>query len=152
MRIERSLSSDSVVLTDITKKSKAYWGYSSELLDQWSELLTVTAAYIEDKNVFKLVLDDKIIGYYSYCNDDETTVRLDNLFVLPAFIGKGFGKVLMDDFLKRAKTENILKIILDSEPGAEKFYKKFGFVTIGQQETTVKNRFLPTMELKTIVL
>ncbi|WP_159800337.1 GNAT family N-acetyltransferase [Flavobacterium sp. MK4S-17] len=148
MKIEKSYSNDSGILTDITKKSKAYWGYPEDLLDKWSDQLTITKAYIESNNVFKMVLDNKVIGYYSFFYESNTTIRLDNLFLLPDFIGKGFGKILMDDFLKRIKTEGTVNVILESDPGAEKFYKKFGFVTKGLQKTTVKNRFLPIMELK----
>jgi GNAT superfamily N-acetyltransferase len=148
MKIEKSLSNDSGILTDITKKSKAYWGCPEDLLDKWSDQLTITKAYIESNNVFKIVLDNKVIGYYSFFYESKTTIRLDNLFLLPDFIGKGFGKILMNNFLKRIKTEGILYVILESDPGAEKFYEKFGFVTTGLQKTTVKNRFLPIMELK----
>lgn len=148
MKIEKAHNNDSDILTDITKKSKAYWGYPDDLLDKWSAQLTVTKSYIEKNNVFKILLDNKVIGYYSFFYESNTAIRLDNLFLLPDFIGKGYGKILIDDFLKRIKTEGIVNVILESEPDAETFYRKFGFVTIELQKTAVKNRFLPIMELK----
>jgi predicted GNAT family N-acyltransferase len=39
------------------------------------------------------------------------------------------------------------KVILEAEPNAEGFYAKFGFVKIGEIETSIKNRYLPVMEL-----
>lgn len=78
----------------------------------------------------------------------EKTIILDNLFVLPDFIGKGFGKVLMDDFLVRIKSSDIQKVILDSEPNAEEFYSKFGFIKTGQIQTVIKDRYMPIMELQ----
>jgi predicted N-acetyltransferase YhbS len=69
------------------------------------------------------------------------------MFVLPDFIGKGFGQVLMNDFLTRLRNTGFKKIILDSEPNAEKFYAKFGFITTGQMESSIKDRYLPRMEL-----
>ena len=54
----------------------------------------------------------------------------------------------MNDFLQKMKKENIKKIILDSEPNAEKFYAKIGFKKIGEFETSIKNRFMPIMELE----
>ncbi|HKO76105.1 MAG TPA: GNAT family N-acetyltransferase, partial [Flavobacterium sp.] len=74
-------------------------------------------------------------------------VLLDNLFILPEYIGKGFGKYLMNDFLNRMKEEKFNKITLDSEPNAESFYLKFGFKKIGEFETSIKNRFMPIMEI-----
>lgn len=93
------------------------------------------------------MFDEKIIGYYSFFHESENTLKLDNLFVLPEFIGKGFGKILMNDFFIRLKNIDVEKVVLNSEPNAEEFYKKFGFVKVGQIETSIKDRYLPIMEL-----
>jgi GNAT superfamily N-acetyltransferase len=147
MRLEKANSNDNEVLTAITKKSKAYWGYSDEQIEIWSESLTVSPAYIETKSVYKLVIDTRTVGYYSFFYEDEYTIKLDNLFILPEYIGKGFGRILMDDFLILVKGTDVSKIILDSEPNAEMFYAKLGFVKVGEIETSIENRYLPIMEL-----
>jgi hypothetical protein len=85
--ITKSTVEDNEILTEITKKSKAYWGYSVEQMEIWSESLTITKNYIEANNVYKLVVDNLTIGYYSYINLNEKEVILDNLFVLPNYIG-----------------------------------------------------------------
>jgi len=147
-KITKSTIEDSEILTEITKKSKAYWGYSDEQMENWSELLTITKNYIEINNVYKLLDNDLTVGYYSYIYLNKKEVKLDNLFVLPNYIGTGFGKLLMNNFLDRIKNTEIEKIILDSEPNAKKFYEYFGFQKIGQIETSIKDRYLPIMELK----
>ena len=147
MTIELANKSDHEILTAITKKSKSYWGYSEEQIKIWSDLLTITERYIETTIVYKLAVDKITIGYYSYFHENEKNIRLDNLFVLPEYIGKGFGQILMDDFLNRLHSLGINKVILHSEPKAERFYAKFGFVKVGAIETSIKNRFLPIMEL-----
>jgi GNAT superfamily N-acetyltransferase len=147
MKLEKANSADNEVLTAITKKSKAYWGYSDEQIEIWSESLTITPTYIETQSVYKLVVDTKIVGYYSFFYEGEHTIKLDNLFILPEYIGKGFGRMLVDDFLILVKRTNVNKIILDSEPNAEMFYAKLGFVKVGEIETSIKNRYLPIMEL-----
>ncbi len=151
MRIEKANSDDHKILTEITKKSKAFWGYSAEQMAQWEDVLTITKEYIQTNFAYKLINESEVIGYYSYFNTETYIVKLDNLFVLPEYIGKGFGNYLMDDFLNRIKENRDIKIVtLDADPNAEKFYQKFGFTTIGQLETSIKNRFLPIMELKLI--
>ncbi|MCV9932073.1 GNAT family N-acetyltransferase [Flavobacterium sp. LS1R47] len=147
MTIKEANSYDHEILTEITKKSKAFWGYSGEQIEVWSEFLTVSKEYIETNPVYNLIVEDKIIGYYSFFHESENTIKLDNLFVFPEFIGKGFGKVLLNDFLNRLKDIGVQKVVLNSEPNAEAFYTKFGFVKIGQIETSIKDRFLPIMEL-----
>jgi ribosomal protein S18 acetylase RimI-like enzyme len=148
MNIEKASIDDHETLTAITKKSKAYWGYSADQIEIWSPFLTVSKEYIQTNLVFNLRLDNEIVGYYSFFYESETTIKLDNLFVLPEFIGKGFGKVLVNDFLVRLKDQNFQKVVLNSEPNAENFYTKFGFVKVGQIETSIKDRYLPIMELK----
>ena len=147
MNIQKAKIEDHIRLTEITKKSKAYWGYSEEQMQKWSNNLTVTVDYIETNSVFNLADETKIIGYYSYLKLEDNKVKLDNLFILPEYIGKGLGSFLMNDFLERMRNEKYQKIILDSEPNAEQFYQKIGFTKIGEFETSIKNRFMPIMEM-----
>ena len=147
MKIKKASINDNEILTEITKKSKAYWGYSEEQILKWNDSLTISKEYVETNSVFKLMDNDKTIGYYSYLIEKERNVVLDNLFILPEYIGKGFGEYLMSDFLNRMKIEKFEKITLNSEPNAENFYLKFGFKKIGEFETSIKNRFMPIMEM-----
>ncbi|MBS7252352.1 GNAT family N-acetyltransferase [Flavobacterium branchiicola] len=147
MNIQKAITEDNILLTKITKKSKGYWGYSEEQILKWSNNLTVTANYIEKNNVFNLVDENQIIGYYSYLKLENDQVELDNLFILPEYIGKGLGSFLMNDFLERMRNEKCKRVILDSEPNAEQFYQKMGFEKIGEFETSIKNRFMSIMEM-----
>jgi len=148
VKIEKANINDNEILTDITKKSKAFWGYSEEQLLLWNDNLTISKDYIENNDAFKLLNDNKVIGYYAYIIEEKEIARLDNLFVLPEYIGKGFGKYLVNDFLERMRKQEIKKIILDSEPNATEFYLRIGFEKIGEFETSIKNRFMPIMEMK----
>lgn len=146
MIIQKANSNDHELLTQITKKSKAFWGYSEDLLQVWNEALTITQEYINTHQVFTFKVDDNIVGYYSYILEEEENIKLDNLFLLPQFIGKGFGSFLLTDFLNRIQNQNYKRIYLESEPYAEGFYKKHGFQTIDKVKTAVKDRFMPVME------
>jgi len=148
LKIVKANPEDDKILTEITKKSKAHWGYSDEQMEEWSQDLTISKDYIKKSEVYKLSLNDKIIAYYSYFNVNENTVKLDNLFVVPEEMGIGYGKMLMNDCINKTKKEKTAKIILEADPNAEKFYEGFGFLKISQIETSIKNRFLPVMELK----
>nr|WP_294786951.1 GNAT family N-acetyltransferase [uncultured Flavobacterium sp.] len=147
MKIQKAKIEDNIRLTEITKKSKAHWGYSEAQIEKWSNNLTITADYIEQNPVFNLIDENQIIGYYSYLKEENNQVKLDNLFLLPEYIGKGFGTLLMNDFLEKMRNEKCKRIILDSEPNAEQFYQKIGFTKIGEFETSIKNRFMPIMEI-----
>lgn len=139
-------TADSALLTDITIRSKAFWGYSSEQIERWKKDLTITSRYIEQHTVFKLLLNRTCIAYYSFYAIDDTTIKLDNLFVDPTFIRQGHGSFLMKDLFQRAAQQGIELIQLDSEPFATAFYQVLGFKIIGQLPSSIKDRYLPVME------
>lgn len=148
MKIIKAKNTDCKKLTALTIQSKAYWNYSSKQIHEWIDDLTISTQYIDNNEVYSLIDSETLVGYYSFFSLNEKEVVLDNLFVLPDYIGKGCGKFLMVHFLEKVKTLNFEKVRLDSEPNAEKFYAKFGFKVIGKLKTSIKNRFLPIMELE----
>lgn len=139
---------DHELLSDITFRSKAYWGYSKVQLKAWKEDLTISPDYIKENNVFKIDFEGEVCGYYSYFAQGQEEVLLDNLFLLPEVIGKGIGRMLLEDFIARVKSATFSSILLYSDPHAEGFYGYFGFKVIGQKETSIKGRFLPIMRLE----
>ena len=145
MKINKAIPEDHIILTEITKRSKNHWGYGLEQIKLWRDDLAISENYIRNHSVYKIIQED-IIGYYSYFQLEATKVKLDNLFVDPIYIGKGIGRKLMDDFLKRVKEENYKIITLDADPNATNFYTKYGFETVGEIPTSIEGRFLPVME------
>lgn len=143
--IERAAAADHSVLTQISFESKAFWGYSAAQLEIWKDDLIITPEYITQNHLFKMVLNSDIIGFYPFIRISDDHIILEHLFVLPEYIGKGFGKNLLDHFLKIAEDLKSKSITLEADPHAESFYKKFGFTTFGYKESSVAGRFLPQM-------
>lgn len=148
MTIEKAKNTDGKELTELTLRSKSHWNYSKEQIDKWKNDLTVTSNYIDEKEVFKLLADNILIGYYSYFELNEENVKLENLFIEPKFIGQGYGKLLMSDFLQRVKKAEYNKVTLDADPNAERFYSNIGFKVVEQLKSSMKDRFLPIMEME----
>lgn len=148
MKIEKAHISDADDLTALTIRSKSHWNYSLEQIELWKDDLTVTESFLLENQVFKLMHNSQLVGYYAFFSLKSAEAKLDSLFVEPDFIGQGYGKVLMNDFLDRVKAQGYKRIVLDADPNVEPFYTHFGFVVIGKLKTAVKNRFLPIMELK----
>jgi len=147
MTIEKAQPSDHRELTTIQRASKAHWGYSKKLLESWADELLMTESYIahEDHFVFKLVLDGKIIGFYSYYFFEPFLGYLDNLFLHPDYIGKGYGRMMFDRAMKEMKEQGACTILLISDPNAERFYSKNGFIIIGRKPSAISGRYLPIM-------
>ncbi len=134
-------------LSGLTKRSKAFWGYSPELMSLWDEELTLKSDYFEQHIVFAAWQADHILGYYSYYQTGPSAVHMDNLFIDPTVIRKKIGTILMQHFLNRITSHTIQKITLHADPHSEAFYTHFGFQVIGQYPSSVPNRALPIMEL-----
>ncbi|RZK24014.1 MAG: hypothetical protein EOO43_07855 [Flavobacterium sp.] len=50
-------------------------------LEKWKKELTITETYIEENETYKLIVGEKIAGYYSLLKVENETVKLDNLFL-----------------------------------------------------------------------
>jgi len=148
MNITKANILDAKNLTALTIRSKANWDYSPEQIEKWKEDLTVTQEYIANNSVYKLIDDERLIGYYSFFQISDGKAKLDNVFIEPEFMGKGYGRILINDFLRRIESIGFKKVTLDSDPNAEKFYKRLGFKMVGKLESSIKNRFLPVMEME----
>ena len=116
--------------------------------EEWRDELTITDEYIKTNEVYKLIKNEKLIGYYSFFKNTGTKVKLENLFIDPQFMNCGYGKLLLLNFIKRARELEYEEIMLKSDPNAEKFYVKFGFEIVGLKESSINNRYLPIMEKK----
>ncbi len=152
MTIVEAQTQDHKKLTQITMLSKNHWGYGAKQIELWTEDLTISSDYIATHQVFKLLDEDELVAYYSYFFPENGVCMLDNLFILPTYIGKGLGKLLMNDFFARVQDEHIDKFSLVSDPHAETFYEQFGFVSVDKKESSIPERYLPVMEkdIKTI--
>jgi GNAT superfamily N-acetyltransferase len=138
--------SDAKTLTEIALNSKAFWNYSAEQLKNWTEELAVSEKMIQEMIVYKFIFDNKTVGFYILNPLEQKSIALEFLFVLPAFIRKGFGKQLMNHAFQKAIALNNKEITLLADPNAVSFYKKNGFEVIAKKESTIPNRFLPVMK------
>lgn len=148
MKIERSLPRHSSTLTKLAKASKMYWNYPDHYLKIWDADLEITEEYLINSEVFHLIDEnDEICGFYSYFFDEEN-VRLEHLFILPKFIGRKLGDLLIKDFLQKIEKSGYDSIILDADPNAVGFYERYGFMVTEWNDSAIENRKLPVMVKK----
>ncbi|MFF2176441.1 GNAT family N-acetyltransferase [Lysinibacillus sp. NPDC058147] len=148
MLIRSAKVQDCDLLSNLAYKSKAYWGYTEDFLQQCKGDLTVTKEYVEENPVYVMESDNKIVAFYSFTLNE---LKLDALFIDPEYIGKGLGKILWKHLLNEAKELGISEFTLDSEPNAEGFYLKMGAKNIGFTPSTVfPDRQLPLMKVNVL--
>ena len=145
--IEKAVVSDSEILTEIAIQSKGYWGYTTEQLESWRKDLTVSKEHIAEWEVYKFVDEKQIAGFYALGIDLKTqTACIEFLFVLPTWIGKAIGIQLLQHAFENARSHNMRKISVVSDPNAKNFYAKYGFREVALEESSIPDRYLPVME------
>jgi len=150
MKIIKAKNTDAGALTELTFRSKLHWGYTEDQIEGWKEDLTINSDYVDNNEVYKLLVDEKLVGFYAFLPEMDTKVELNFLFVAPEFIGKGFGKILITDFMDRLKNLNYNQVVLTADPNAEAFYKRVGFKVIEKLSSSIEGRFLPVMEFEIV--
>lgn len=147
MEVRRAKAGEGRLLSEIALRSKAYWGYDRDFVEACREALTISESTIASEFVYVLEEESDIIGFFCFdVNGDKS--ELDDLFIVPEFIGKGYGRLLWNSILEKAKELGISEFTIDSDPYAEGFYKKMGAIRIGEIASTVfKDRKLPLMKV-----
>jgi len=138
---------DAEILTKIAIKAKSYWNYPEQWTKLWIEDLTITPTYIINNQVVKLIHANKIVGFYSLEYKD-TQLHIGHFWILPEYIGKGFGKNAFFDLQRRSleMNEHVVEVI--SDPNAEGFYIKLGAKLIRSIETAIIGRKLNVLEFR----
>lgn len=126
--------------------SKGWWGYDDAFLDACRDDLSITQRHI-DGLLRVAELDGNVAGLVHVAHHGSAW-SLDALFVDPPFIGKAVGTALMLWAIEAAGKEGASHLVIDADPGAANFYRRFGAVDEGVAESTViPGRLLPRLVL-----
>ena len=146
--IIRAMPKDASVLTHITVEAKRYWKYPEKWIHLWLPQLTITAEYISNHEVWMVMSEDAVVGYYSleYLNDE---LWLGNLWVLPEHMGQGIGRLLFEHTFERSRRLGFSVLKIEADPNAQSFYERMGAHKVGEHHSKVDGqlRTLPVMEI-----
>ena len=150
MEIRDAHLDDADTLSDIAFVSKALWGYSDDFMRACRKELQVLPADIKSASAIYRVCEVQgvAIGFYALDHIAEDTADLDALFVHPDHVQRGIGKRLMQDAIDVARERGYSRLVIQSDPNAERFYLACGAVRVGQKESdSIAGRFLPLLEM-----
>lgn len=122
-------------LHELTGRSALHWGYEPEFLDWEPEALAVTPAFLAQAATYVLEEAGRITGYYALVGEPPV-ISLDKLFVEPAWIGTGRGKVLWRHAVSIARSLGATELTLAADPNAAPFYRAMGATWEGEEPTT----------------
>ena len=146
--IRPARADEAEILTDLSLRSKALWGYDAGFLARCRTVMTVKARSIESYPHYVAELDGRIAGFYGL-EPEVAGVGLDNLFVEADLVGRGVGHALWRHAVDTARSLGHRALIVVSDPNAEGFYLKMGCRRIGTRPSVLENgRQLPLLRFE----
>ena len=142
--IKDARTNDAEFLTELSMRSKAYWGYSPDFIEACRAELTLSENEIRKHVVRVAYIAEKPAGYYYLRKLSEEKFELEALFVEPSLVGSGIGTALFKDATSKAAVSGGKLILIQGDPNARQFYLNRGARLIGESPSgSIKNRMLP---------
>jgi GNAT superfamily N-acetyltransferase len=138
------------LLSDLALRSKAYWGYSPEFIEQCREELSYSEEQLHAEHMRFFVIESaqRVAGFYALKQLSATEIELEAMFIEPACIGRGLGRLLIEHAKSVASAMGARQLIIQSDPYAESFYVAAGGVVTGTRESaSIPGRYLPTLAI-----
>jgi len=148
LKIRRALPEEADRLSDIALSAKRHWGYPERWIAIWRPQLTFSPEYFEENESWAAEVDNQPIAFYTL-QDKDKNAWIEDLWVLPEYMGQGVGKRLFLHALSRARQLGYRILQLEADPNAVGFYEKMGMSKIGERHSEVDGqpRVLPIMEM-----
>jgi ribosomal protein S18 acetylase RimI-like enzyme len=148
-QIRRAFPIEAAQLSRIAFSAKAHWGYPKRWMEIWKPQLTFSPEYIEENESWVAVPHKRPVGFYTL-QEKNGNAWIENLWVLPDYIGKGIGKALFFHAVDLSRQRNYKILQLEADPHAIGFYEKMGMYKISERQYEMEGqlRVLPTMELR----
>lgn len=132
--------------------------YRSQLIDVWENSVRNTHNFLnqEDITFYKSIvseIDFNLITTYCLFNEDVMIgfigvqdIKIEMLFISPGYIGKGFGKELINFALQNLKVKKV--DVNEQNINALNFYKRMGFVAYKRLETDSEGKKYPIIKMR----
>lgn len=132
VRIRPAAPEEAEELTDVAWRSKGYWEYPVELMNEFREVLTITEDFLENNPAYVLENEEteEIMGFYAI-EQRAGEWWLEHLWVTPEHIGEGLGGELFLHACETAETVGAEVLNIESDPNAEDFYTHMGATRTG---------------------
>jgi len=139
MEIRRIKSNDNKL--EISNVYEQSWKYTykdiipQDYLDSIPEGQWISTLDNQDRKTLVCIDNGKIVGTSSFGGSRfeqfQSCGEIISIYLLPDYIGKGYGKILMEATLSELKKqgyENVFLWVLEENNRARIFYEKFGFL------------------------
>ena len=132
-------------LSALCLRSKGYWGYDAAFLEACRAELTIRPD--DPADLIRVAeVDGVVAGVAQLGSSADGDWYVEKLFVDPPFIGRRVGARLMRWIVETAKARGAKRLVIEADPGAAPFYRRFGAADAGEAPSgSIPGRLLPRL-------
>lgn len=145
LELRRARRGEAAELAALAVRSKGHWPYPPEFLARFARVQGLTEEVLAANEVWAGERAGAVRGFYTLLHRADRAV-LDDLWLDPAEIGRGSGRLLFDHARSQALAAGARVLEWDADPHAVGFYERMGASTVGWSESPLGRR-LPLMRL-----
>jgi N-acetylglutamate synthase-like GNAT family acetyltransferase len=136
VQVRTALPADLPALRRLFRRSSLSNEGDRELMMGHPELVEPSEEAVAEGRTRVAVSDDgKVLGFATGRRLERGVVELEDLFVDPDWMRRGIGRTLVADQVALAERQGIARIEVTANPHADAFYRRLGFVHVGEIET-----------------
>jgi GNAT superfamily N-acetyltransferase len=144
VRIRAGRADEAEQLRAIAFASKSHWGYNPDWVRRWVEEGGFSLEALRQREIFVAEEDGAIAGWASSIPKGDVC-WLEDLWIHPAWIGKGIGSTLWRYVAEQAAARGAHQMEWEAEPNAIGFYERLGGRYLRDSEASEWGRALPVM-------
>lgn len=134
-------------LREIAVDAKAHWGYDRARVEEWALGGDFEPESLRSRLVYVAEAEGGAIGWAALIPRGEVG-WLEDLWVEPAWIGRGVGRLLFEHVAERARELGARRLEWEAEPNAHGFYEHMGGTYVRDSEVTEWGRVLDVLGLE----
>ena len=132
-------------LDELCLRSKAVWGYDDAFMTACRDELTLHPDELRTTHLQIAECDGAIVGL-AQVRVTGQEADLMKLFVEPAQLGSGVGRLLFGWATAKARRLGAVRMIIEADPGAAAFYERMGARHAGfAPSQSIAGRMLPRL-------
>jgi N-acetylglutamate synthase-like GNAT family acetyltransferase len=144
MKTRKAERRDISRLDEITVAAKAHWGHDLSWVRQWVAAGDFARVAVTRGQAWLAEIDGTIAGWSALQLRGEVA-WLEDLWVDPAYMGRGVGTGLFRDAMTRATTAGARRVEWEADLDAVGFYERMGGRRVRDSDVTELGRVLPIM-------
>jgi GNAT superfamily N-acetyltransferase len=148
IQLRDALQNELPSLGRLCLRSKAVWGYDDAFMAACRTELTLHPDELRTTHLQVAERDGTVAGLVQLKVVDGDA-DLMKLFVEPALLGSGVGRLLFEWATARARSLGAVRMIIEADPGAVTFYQRMGARHAGfAPSQSIPGRMLPRLQME----